>query len=741
MLAINDRTPCIRRQACNAQGGVWCFLLPLLLCLSVSHVAFAADADGPPAAVLLEKGIYTEETAGDLDAAMAIYRRIIDESAAARPAVAEAHYRLAMCLLKKGDTSAAAGRLARLLSEYGDQAAVATKARAELAKLAPADQPGGETFPEPVGARLKETLPLTLLPKKKVYSTMPPQKTVYEYGKLELTWTMPPKIAAKAKFLTFLVAPIDMPMDNSEKPEDYLWLAVNMPAKAEGSVMYGDEVGHTVTPARELKAGTYTLVIAAYETPQTEKDLQAMVGSAVGQITVLPLVYTQAQFYEIDSDGLLHFNSIQNQINDTHETISEDRFRNSDFVQVEKMYDGDGKELLFNVSHEGSHYSYLVAMNEPVQPGQAILMSTQGTMKGRVKQRDDKFTYYMRHFPGGRQTRRIEVYTLPAGAELLQTTPADMPRREVDGRIQLFVEKMIPPKGSITTAFKYRLDAQATAAGAPAAASAADRRAAEELASEGWGLWRQRKLREAEEKFQQAVAKDPANANAWNGLGWAQFNQGKPANARRAFEKAVALEPRHAAALNGLGWIAKNAGDVDQAIQHWTAAVEFVPTATASLSGLTEVYMQRGEYEQAVKYYRMWLNAEPDNADAQAGLKKAQAGSENVSAAEQAAQSWLQLVDAGKYDESWQQAAEAFRDKISQQAWKQAMEATRKPLGALKSRELISACYTTTLPGAPDGQYVVIQYKTSFENKAEAVETVTPMLEDGQWRVSGYFIK
>jgi hypothetical protein len=46
------------------------------------------------------------------------------------------------------------------------------------------------------------------------------------------------------------------------------------------------------------------------------------------------------------------------------------------------------------------------------------------------------------------------------------------------------------------------------------------------------------------------------------------------------------------------------------------------------------------------------------------------------------------------------------------------------------------------LPGAPDGQYVVIQFETSFENKHNAVETVTPMLEpNGQWRVSGYYIR
>ena len=63
-------------------------------------------------------------------------------------------------------------------------------------------------------------------------------------------------------------------------------------------------------------------------------------------------------------------------------------------------------------------------------------------------------------------------------------------------------------------------------------------------------------------------------------------------------------------------------------------------------------------------------------------------------------------------------------------------------MGKLLSRKLKSATYKTTMPGAPDGEYVVIQYDSSFEHKQAAVETVTPMLgKDGKWRVSGYYIK
>ena len=60
----------------------------------------------------------------------------------------------------------------------------------------------------------------------------------------------------------------------------------------------------------------------------------------------------------------------------------------------------------------------------------------------------------------------------------------------------------------------------------------------------------------------------------------------------------------------------------------------------------------------------------------------------------------------------------------------------------LISRKLNSAKYTKSVPGAPDGEYVILQFSTSFANKKEAVETVTPMLDkDGKWKVSGYYIK
>ena len=111
-------------------------------------------------------------------------------------------------------------------------------------------------------------------------------------------------------------------------------------------------------------------------------------------------------------------------------------------------------------------------------------------------------------------------------------------------------------------------------------------------------------------------------------------------------------------------------------------------------------------------------------------------------AATESANRWLAQVDSGDYAASWETAAPMFKQSISQDQWAKMLKAKRGPMGKVLSRTLKSAVYTTSLPGAPDGQYVVVVYESSFEHKKSAIETVTPSLDkDGQWRVSGYFIR
>ena len=110
--------------------------------------------------------------------------------------------------------------------------------------------------------------------------------------------------------------------------------------------------------------------------------------------------------------------------------------------------------------------------------------------------------------------------------------------------------------------------------------------------------------------------------------------------------------------------------------------------------------------------------------------------------AQKSAEQWLVLIDAGKFGESWDTAAGYLKNAVTKEQFVHSLDAARTPLGDLVSRKLKSAKYTKSLPGVPDGEYVVLQFETSFANKKEAIETITPMLDkDGKWKVSGYYIK
>jgi hypothetical protein len=107
-----------------------------------------------------------------------------------------------------------------------------------------------------------------------------------------------------------------------------------------------------------------------------------------------------------------------------------------------------------------------------------------------------------------------------------------------------------------------------------------------------------------------------------------------------------------------------------------------------------------------------------------------------------AAQSWLKQIDSGNYASSWKDASAYFRGALTEKGWVDALNGARKPLGKLVSRKLAKSQNAQSLPGAPDGNYAVMLFDTSFENKKSAVETVTFMQEkDGKWKAAGYYIK
>jgi hypothetical protein len=105
------------------------------------------------------------------------------------------------------------------------------------------------------------------------------------------------------------------------------------------------------------------------------------------------------------------------------------------------------------------------------------------------------------------------------------------------------------------------------------------------------------------------------------------------------------------------------------------------------------------------------------------------------------ARSWLRRVDDGRHPASWAEAAPLLRQEVGAREWDAALRAVRVPLGRCLWRQLRSRVTVEGPPGALRGPYVVIRFESSFERRAAAAETVTPVLgPDGRWRVAAYFI-
>lgn len=123
------------------------------------------------------------------------------------------------------------------------------------------------------------------------------------------------------------------------------------------------------------------------------------------------------------------------------------------------------------------------------------------------------------------------------------------------------------------------------------------------------------------------------------------------------------------------------------------------------------------------------------------GYPPATATPADEQAAVTAAKTWLALVDKGQIGQAWDSSASFLKSAAPKQQFVNQVKPIRDAFGKVLSRTLKGKQFTKTVPGAPDGEYVIIQFDTTFEKKKDAVETITPMKDKGQWRVSGYFIK
>ncbi|HEU0123836.1 MAG TPA: DUF4019 domain-containing protein [Bryobacteraceae bacterium] len=105
-----------------------------------------------------------------------------------------------------------------------------------------------------------------------------------------------------------------------------------------------------------------------------------------------------------------------------------------------------------------------------------------------------------------------------------------------------------------------------------------------------------------------------------------------------------------------------------------------------------------------------------------------------------AADRWLALVDQGKYKDAWKQTSQFHKPQITGDEWQAQIRSMRGAVGAVKERKFTTARTSKELPGAPDGDYTILEFSTAFEKKAKAVEILVLSREGNSWRQAGYSI-
>jgi RNA polymerase sigma-70 factor (ECF subfamily) len=525
----------------------------------VMNYASQLPAQEKSPAILLQEALYQEETEGNLDKAMELYGQVLQQAADVERLAARAAYQLGLCHLKKDNPTEAATWFRRVVSDYPKQAAMVKKAQAELEKITP--QEGGNGL-----YKLQQPINVNI-------STSPDgDRLTVQYAAMEIAkaagipyqWQKSQDLAgSKARrYIDSFTA------ENKKAAEALSELLLPI------GLTYGvDENGLFLSTPENLRANQTTdlstknlMELALDDGKQAGKWSMAGSGHAV-------------RFTAPADKCVLRAVRIYGSRYGEHEPPKENfsvYLCDKDFEVLKEF------EFPYSMFKQRGVTKWVNLRTEPTEvPSEFILCV--GFDPHRSK------GIYLYH---DEQSSGTSFTGLPGN------DPA--PFDEGDWLLRALLQ-----------------------CGNPAGDSKPGKLKAEDLVAEGWQLWQQRKLAEAEAKFEEAITADPQNEGVYQGLGWAQLNQGKKQNAEASFKKCVKLNPKNAAALNGLGWIAYGQDDKQTAIKWWKKAVEAQPGATAALSGLTKAMTELGQYKEAVKYYQMWLKVEPNSQDAKDGLEKA----------------------------------------------------------------------------------------------------------------------
>jgi len=106
-----------------------------------------------------------------------------------------------------------------------------------------------------------------------------------------------------------------------------------------------------------------------------------------------------------------------------------------------------------------------------------------------------------------------------------------------------------------------------------------------------------------------------------------------------------------------------------------------------------------------------------------------------------AAEKFVETLDKSEFSVAWNQTSMVNQSYTDRPDWFKKILAVRPSLGQVLSRSLEKLSRHASWVGLPDGDYLRISFTTVFLNKADSLETVVLIKEQGTWMVSSYHLR
>jgi Flp pilus assembly protein TadD/peroxiredoxin len=142
-------------------------------------------------------------------------------------------------------------------------------------------------------------------------------------------------------------------------------------------------------------------------------------------------------------------------------------------------------------------------------------------------------------------------------------------------------------------------------------------------------------LGQAEQSFQQAIAIQPDNADAYYNLGTLYLRRNAPEQAKENLQQSVKLRPNYPEAWNNLGMLAAQQGNHEEAIRNFQQSLQLRPTYSTALLNLGNVYRRQGNFAEAETLLQRALENEPANPEINYSLGMLYARRDQTEQAEQ----------------------------------------------------------------------------------------------------------